>query len=78
MKRFTGFWLRLGTGSRVLLGVLLGGMMSVDMGGPINKAAYVFGTASLASDEFQIMGGGHGRRHGATVGVGAGSIRLSG
>lgn len=29
--------------------------MSVDMGGPINKAAYVFGTASLASDEFQIM-----------------------
>ena len=46
---------RLGTGSRVLLGVLLGGMMSVDMGGPINKAAYVFGTASLASNEFQIM-----------------------
>ena len=45
----------LGTGSRVLLGVLLGGMMSVDMGGPINKAAYVFGTASLASNEFQIM-----------------------
>ena len=45
----------LGTGSRVLLGMLLGGMMSVDMGGPINKAAYVFGTASLAGDEFQIM-----------------------
>ena len=50
-----GLLARLGTGSRVLLGVLLGGMMSVDMGGPINKAAYVFGTASLASDEFQIM-----------------------
>lgn len=50
-----GLLARLGTGSHVLLGVLLGGMMSVDMGGPINKAAYVFGTASLASDEFQIM-----------------------
>ena len=50
-----GLLARLGTGSRVLLGVLLGGMISVDMGGPINKAAYVFGTASLASDEFQIM-----------------------
>lgn len=50
-----GLLARLGTGSRVLLGILLGGMMSVDMGGPINKAAYVFGTASLASDEFQIM-----------------------
>ncbi|MBQ9090760.1 MAG: PTS sugar transporter subunit IIA [Anaerotignum sp.] len=46
---------RMGTTSRVLLGIVLGGMMSVDMGGPINKAAYVFGTASLASDEFQIM-----------------------
>lgn len=50
-----GLLARLGTGSRVLLGVLLGGMMSVDMGGPINKAAYVFGTVSLASNEFQIM-----------------------
>ena len=50
-----GLLARLGTGSHVLLGVLLGGMMSVDMGGPINKAAYVFGTASLASNEFQIM-----------------------
>lgn len=50
-----GLLARMGTSSRVLLGVVLGGMMSVDMGGPINKAAYVFGTASLASDEFQIM-----------------------
>lgn len=49
------FLARMGTGSRVLLGIVLGGMMSVDMGGPINKAAYVFGTASLASDEFMIM-----------------------
>ena len=35
--------------SAVVLGVLLGGMMSVDMGGPVNKAAYVFGTASIAA-----------------------------
>lgn len=41
--------------SKVLLGALLGGMMSIDMGGPFNKAAYVFGTASLASGGFDIM-----------------------
>lgn len=41
--------------SKILLGVILGGMMSVDMGGPVNKAAYVFGTAGLASGEFGIM-----------------------
>lgn len=45
----------MGTSSRVLLGLILGGMMSVDMGGPINKAAYVFGTASLAGEQFHIM-----------------------
>jgi len=39
----------LGTSSMVLLGLFLGGMMATDMGGPINKAAYVFGTASLAA-----------------------------
>lgn len=41
--------------SKILLGILLGGMMSVDMGGPVNKAAYVFGTASIASGNFDIM-----------------------
>lgn len=41
--------------SKLLLGFLLGGMMSVDMGGPINKAAYVFGTASLANGSSQVM-----------------------
>ena len=41
--------------SAVLLGVLLGGMMSVDMGGPVNKAAYVFGTASIAAGNYNIM-----------------------
>ncbi|WP_279160313.1 PTS fructose transporter subunit IIABC [Thomasclavelia cocleata] len=39
----------------VLLGLVLGGMMAADMGGPINKAAYVFGTASIASGNYDIM-----------------------
>ena len=39
----------LGTGSGLILGAIVGGMMSIDMGGPFNKAAYVFGTASLVS-----------------------------
>ena len=39
----------LGGGSAVLLGIVLGGMMAVDMGGPVNKAAYVFGTGTLAA-----------------------------
>ena len=41
--------------SAVVHGVLLGGMMSVDMGGPVNKAAYVFGTASIAAGNYNIM-----------------------
>lgn len=41
--------------SAVVLGILLGGMMSVDMGGPVNKAAYVFGTASIATGNYNIM-----------------------
>lgn len=41
--------------SAILLGALLGGMMSVDMGGPVNKAAYVFGTASIAAGNYHIM-----------------------
>lgn len=40
--------------SAVVLGILLGGMMSVDMGGPVNKAAYVFGTASIAAGNYNI------------------------
>ena len=43
-----------GVGS-VILGALLGGMMAVDMGGPINKAAYVFGSASIAAGNYNIM-----------------------
>lgn len=41
--------------SRILLGAILGGMMAIDMGGPFNKAAYVFGTASIASANYHIM-----------------------
>lgn len=41
--------------SKILLGLILGGMMSVDMGGPFNKAAYVFGTASIAAGNYDIM-----------------------
>ncbi|WP_271716133.1 PTS fructose transporter subunit IIABC [Anaeromicropila herbilytica] len=41
--------------SKLVLGLILGGMMSIDFGGPINKTAYVFGTASLASGNFDIM-----------------------
>ena len=45
----------MGGSSKIILGMLLGGMMTVDMGGPINKAAYVFGTASIASGNYDIM-----------------------
>lgn len=45
----------MGGSSKILLGFILGGMMSVDMGGPFNKAAYVFGTASIAAGNYDIM-----------------------
>ena len=49
-------WLNaLGGTSKVLLGAIVAGMMSVDMGGPCNKAAYVFGTAALASGNYEVM-----------------------
>ena len=41
--------------SKILFGFILGGMMSVDMSGPFNKAAYVFGTASIAAGNYDIM-----------------------
>ena len=43
------------TSSRIFIGILMGGMMAVDMGGPVNKAAYVVGTGALASGEFGVM-----------------------
>ena len=45
----------MGTTRRVLLGLVFGAMMSVDMGGPVNKAAYVIGTGALATGEYGIM-----------------------
>ena len=45
----SGFLNGLGTGNLVVLGIILGGMMAVDMGGPVNKAAFAFGIAAIAS-----------------------------
>jgi len=45
----------LGGSSKIVLGLVLGAMMAIDMGGPINKAAYVFGVASLEAGQFEIM-----------------------
>lgn len=45
----------MGGTSKIILGLILGGMMAVDMGGPFNKAAYVFGTASIAAGNYDIM-----------------------
>ena len=45
----------MGDSSRVVLGLILGGMMAIDMGGPCNKAAYVFGTAAIAAGNYDIM-----------------------
>ena len=51
----TNFLNGMGGTSKVILGLVVGGMMSVDMGGPVNKAAYVFGTAQLAEGNFDVM-----------------------
>ncbi len=45
----------MGNSSKIILGAVLGAMMSIDMGGPFNKAAYVFGTAAIASGNYDIM-----------------------
>ncbi|MGX6592291.1 PTS fructose transporter subunit IIABC [Cetobacterium ceti] len=58
----TNFLKTLGTGNLVLLGVILGGMMAIDMGGPINKAAFTFGIAAIAAGNYYphaaVMAGG--------------------
>ena len=51
----TGFLNSMGGSSKILLGCIVAGMMSIDMGGPFNKAAYVFGTASIASGNYDVM-----------------------
>ena len=45
----------MGSSSKIVLGMVLGGMMAIDMGGPFNKAAYVFGTAAIAAGNYAIM-----------------------
>ena len=45
----------MGGTSKVILGMILGGMMAIDMGGPFNKASYVFGTAAIAAGNYDIM-----------------------
>lgn len=43
------------SGSKILLGMVLGGMMAIDFGGPLNKTAYLFGTAAIATGQYEIM-----------------------
>ena len=45
----------MGGSSKIVLGLILGGMMAIAMGGPFNKAAYVFGTAAIAAGNYDIM-----------------------
>ena len=49
------FLVSMGSSSRVILGFILAAMMAIDMGGPFNKAAYVFGTAAIAAGNYDIM-----------------------
>ena len=51
----SNFLNNMGNTSKIVLGCILGGMMSIDMGGPFNKAAYVFGTAAIASGSYDVM-----------------------
>lgn len=58
----TNFLGSMGTGNRLIMGLILGGMMAIDMGGPINKAAYAFGIAMIEAGNYgphaAIMAGG--------------------
>ena len=45
----------MGSSSKIILGLVLGGMMAIDMGGPINKAAYVFGTMAISNGNYDMM-----------------------
>ncbi len=45
----------MGSSSKIVLGIILGAMMAIDMGGPINKAAYVFGTMAIANGNYDMM-----------------------
>ena len=54
-EALTNFLNSMGEGSKILLGAVLGGMMAIDMGGPFNKAAYVFGTMALSTGDYVTM-----------------------
>ena len=51
----SNFLTSMGSSSKIILGCILGGMMSIDMGGPFNKAAYAFGIAAITSGSYDIM-----------------------
>lgn len=51
----SNFLSNMGNGSKIALGCVLGGMMSIDMGGPFNKAAYTFGISAIAAESYDIM-----------------------
>ena len=59
---FSSFLEGMGGTNQILVGLVIGGMMAVDMGGPVNKAAYTFGIAMLDAQNFQfiaaVMAGG--------------------
>ncbi len=58
----------MGNSSKVILGLVLGGMMAIDMGGPwFNKAAYVFGTAAIAAGNYRHYGSSYGRRYDSSM-----------
>ncbi|MEO8481507.1 MAG: fructose-specific PTS transporter subunit EIIC [Acidobacteriota bacterium] len=56
MQAATAMLAHLNAGNRVVLGVILGGMIAVDMGGPINKTAFFFGAAMIQAGDARIMG----------------------
>ncbi len=57
LMAFLGAWLEtMGTGNAVILGIILGGMIAFDMGGPVNKAAFFFGAAMIKEQNYAVMG----------------------
>ncbi len=54
-EAMNSFLMGLGGSSKIILGIVVGAMMAVDMGGPINKAAYVFGIAALDAGQYEVM-----------------------
>ena len=72
LSALTGWLSGMTSANAVLLGLLLGGMMAVDMGGPVNKSAYTFAVGAAGIGNLPADGGGDGRRHDAAAWAGAG------